>query len=144
MSIETQLENYKQCFENLTATNINGSLYKVFGPQIYFKDPFNEVRGLAEVQGIYKNRFLKLKDVEYRVHQMSGIDKTGYIEWRLYYQQAGKSIQINGITKILLNDDNKIIVAIDYWDPVEFIYSKNPLLNKILKLAGIHKCFQAN
>lgn len=144
MSIETQLENYKNCFENLTTKNINGSLFKIFNQQVYFKDPFNEVRGLSEVQSIYRHKLSSLKDVEYRVHQMAGHDKTGYIEWRLYYQQGSKPIQINGLTKILLNDENKIIVAIDYWDPVEFIYSKNPFLNKLLKLAGAHKRFQAD
>lgn len=145
MSIQTQLENYQTWLESLSPTNLNQPLQQLFNHQVYFKDPFNELRGLSDLQKLYNHKFSKLKDVEYRVHQKAGVDKTGYIEWRMYYQQAGKSHQINGLTKILLNDDQQIIVAIDYWDPLEFVYANNPVINGIIKLTSrAHKYFQAN
>lgn len=138
MSIQTVLERYQTLFENLTPDSLKHEFANVFDPQVYFKDPFNEVRGLADLQQIFSHMFGSLHEPEFRIHHMAGADKTGYLEWRFYFKLKpnGETQQINGMSKILINDQDKVIVHMDYWDTGEYVYQKVPILGALVKLVA--------
>lgn len=138
MSIQTVLKRYQALFENLTPDSVKQEFAAVFDPQVYFKDPFNEVRGLADLQQIFAHMFRSLHEPEFRIHQMAGADKTGYLEWRFYFKlkPKGETQQINGMSKILINEQDKVIVHMDYWDSGEYVYQKVPVLGALVKLVA--------
>lgn len=138
MSIQTVLERYKQLFETLAPESLKQDFTNVFDPKVYFKDPFNEVRGLSDLRQIFSHMFNSLHEPEFRIHHMAGADKTGYLEWRFYFKlkPQGEMQQINGMSKILINDQDKVIVHMDYWDAGEYVYRKIPVLGWFIKLVA--------
>lgn len=138
MTIDDVLQSYKTLFENLTPQTVDTDFLQVFDRKVYFKDPFNEVRGLNELQGIFRHMFASLHEPEFRVHHMAGADKTGYLEWRFYFKLKpnGEVKQINGVSKILINDQGKVLVHIDYWDAGEFVYRKIPILGGLIRMVN--------
>ncbi len=134
MNIDVVLQTYKNLFENLTPQSVESDFLTVFDQQIYFKDPFNEVRGLKEVQQIFRHMFQTLHEPQFRIHHMAGADKTGYLEWRFYFKLKPQAAtqQINGMSKILLNDQGKVLVHMDYWDSGEYVYRKIPVLRTLI------------
>lgn len=138
MSIQTVLENYKTLFENLTPDTLKHEFSNIFDPQVYFKDPFNEVRGLSDLQRVFSHMFSQLHEPEFRIHHTAGADKTGYLEWRFYFKlkPQGEMQQINGMSKILINEQDKVMVHMDYWDSGEYVYQKVPILGRLVKLVA--------
>lgn len=138
MNIQHQLDIYKNLFENLTPETIDQEFDRVFDHNIYFKDPFNEVRGLLPLKQIFKHMFETLYEPSFRVHHMAGADKTGYLEWRFYFKLKpdAEVQQINGMSKILLNEAGQVIVHMDYWDAGEYVYRKIPVLGWFIKLVA--------
>lgn len=134
MAIQAVLEHYKERFENLTPQTMNQEFLMMFDREVYYKNPFNEVRGLKELQRVLEHTLTTYYEPEIRIHQMAGVDKSGYLEWRFYYKlkPTGEAKHINGITKILINDQQKVLVHIDYWDAGEFVYLKIPLLGGLI------------
>ena len=127
------LNTYKDLFENLNPSEMQQAFRQTYDKNIYFKDPFNEVRGLADVTRIFTHMFETLQEPSFRIHAMAGEDKTGYLEWRFYFKRKpnGPTLQINGISKILINDQSKVIVHIDYWDAGEYVFRKVPIIGAL-------------
>lgn len=138
MNIQHQLDIYKNLFENLTPETIDQEFDRVFDHTIYFKDPFNEVRGLVSLKRIFKHMFETLYEPSFRIHHMAGADKTGYLEWRFYFKLKpdAEVQQINGMSKILFNEAGQVIVHMDYWDAGEYVYRKIPVLGWFIKLVA--------
>ncbi|MBE0493322.1 MAG: nuclear transport factor 2 family protein [Thiomicrospira sp.] len=138
MNIQHQLDIYKNLFENLTPETIDQEFVQVFDQKIYFKDPFNEVRGLVSLKQIFKHMFETLHEPSFRIHHMAGADKTGYLEWRFYFKLKPNADvqQINGMSKILFNEAGQVIVHMDYWDTGEYVYRKIPVLGWFIKLVA--------
>jgi len=132
-TIDQTLAIYKDLFENLQPDHLRDEFAKVYERNIYFKDPFNEVRGIGDVSKLFKHMFDTLHEPQFRIHAMAGQDKTGFLEWRFYFKRKADSptLQINGMSKILINDAGKVIVHIDYWDSGEYVLRKVPLIGAI-------------
>lgn len=131
--INAVLNAYKDLFENLNPTEMRQAFSQTYDKNIYFKDPFNEVRGISDVTRIFTHMFKTLSDPSFRIHAMAGEDKTGFLEWRFYFKRKpnGSTIQINGMSKILINDQGKVIVHIDYWDAGEYVFRKVPIIGAL-------------
>jgi limonene-1,2-epoxide hydrolase len=131
--IQSVLEGYKVLFENLTPESLGVDFHRVFDEKVYFKDPFNEVRGLRDVRQVFSHMFENLIEPQFRVHHMAGADKTGYLEWRFYFKLKpnAQTQQINGMSKILINDQDKVVVHIDYWDSGEYVLQKVPVIGAL-------------
>lgn len=136
MNIQQVLNDYKTLFENLTPQTVEQDFSAVFDQKIYFKDPFNELRGLPDIQKLFRHMFATLHEPQFRIHHMAGSDHTGYLEWRFYFKLKpnGETKQINGMSKILINEQGKVIVHIDYWDSGEYVYRQIPILGSVIKM----------
>lgn len=136
MSHPSWLNDYKTLFETLTPQSVKQDFSRVFASNVYFKDPFNEVRGVREVQRIFEHMFTQLHEPMFRVHEMAAHDTTAYLEWRFYFRRSATSPvqQINGMSKILSDGQGKIIVHIDYWDSGEYVYRNVPILSWFIRL----------
>lgn len=131
--INPVLDAYKELFENIEPAQLQRAFSQVYDKNIYFKDPFNEVRGIADVTHIFKHMFATLHEPTFRIHAMAGEDKTGFLEWRFYFKRtpSAPTLQINGMSKILINDQGKVIVHIDYWDSGEYVFRKVPIIGAL-------------
>ncbi|WFE67787.1 nuclear transport factor 2 family protein [Thiomicrospira sp. R3] len=132
-AINQVLTQYKDLFENLQPSGFQLEFAKVYERNIYFKDPFNEVRGISDVSRIFQHMFENLHEPQFRIHAMAGQDQTGFLEWRFYFKRKpnAPTQQINGMSKILINQASKVIVHIDYWDSGEYVLRKVPLIGAI-------------
>lgn len=138
MSISIVLDRYKLLFENLTINSIDTDFLDVFDSNVYFKDPFNEVRGLSQIQRIFHHMFASLHEPVFIISHTAGAEETGYLTWYLSFKlkpgEQQKTYCIKGVSEIRINHQQQVIAHIDYWDTGEFIYNKIPLLGGIIRL----------
>ncbi len=135
-AIAQVLDNYKTLFENLSIQTVEEDFLQVFSSDVYFKDPFNDVRGLPQLQHIFQHMFANLHEPQFRIIDLAGSDNSGFLEWQLTFKLKanGDKQFIQGVSKIEINSQDQVCSHIDYWDTGEYVYLKVPLLGRVIAM----------
>lgn len=102
-----------------------------------FKDPFNEVRGLAQVRRIYAHMFESLQDPRFTITSRVVQDGQCFLAWEFRFAmrswRRGQEQLVRGGSHLVLAADGRIAVHRDYWDATEEVYEKLPLLGALMR-----------
>ena len=130
------LAKYKKLFENLNLQTVEEDFLQVFSHDVYFKDPFNAVHGLEQLQHIFRHMFATLDEPQFRILDLAGSHSRGFLEWQFTFKLKanGASQLIKGVSKIEINQQGQVCSHIDYWDTGEYVYLKVPLLGRIIAM----------
>ena len=98
---------------------------------VWFKDPFNEVRGIAAIQRIFAHMFAKLTDPRFVVTERLADENSAMLVWELRY---GKAQRIRGVSHLRFAADGRVAYHRDYWDATEELYSKLPVIGALMRI----------
>jgi hypothetical protein len=96
----------------------------------WFKDPFNEVRGVAAIQRIFAHMFERTVEPRFIVTERLADDNSAMLVWEFRY---GKGRRIRGVSHLRFADDGRVAYHRDYWDAAEELYEKIPLLGGLMR-----------
>ena len=109
-----------------------------FTEQSRFRDPFNDVRGLAKIRRVFEKTNADLEDIRIAVTDQATGREAHYIRWvfkampRGFLKRQGEFV-IEGITEIHIDDQGKVLAHLDYWDPTPDVWQRIPIMGSILK-----------
>lgn len=135
MNHDASLQQLIRFFETIDPDNI-GQLAQVYTEDVFFKDPFNEVRGLAEVTHIFSHMFRQVDQPRFVVtsHVLQG--NQAFLTWDFLFRMKRFSSAeqcIRGATHLRFTDDGRANFHRDYWDAAEELYEKLPLLGSLMR-----------
>lgn len=126
-----------QYFETLTTQSV-ADLPEYYAADCRFRDPFNDVRGIAAVQAIFHHMFERLDAPRFFVHERvadaTRVMLTWDFEFRFRRWQPQTTQCIHGASLLTFDADGLVAVHRDYWDAAEELYEKLPLLGTLLRL----------
>jgi hypothetical protein len=103
----------------------------------YFKDPFNEVNQLDDIQRIFRHMFISLSDVKFNVTETVVQDSGAALIWdftfRIKKYKPEILQRIRGVSHIRFNAEGKVNYHRDYWDAAEELYEKLPLIGGLMR-----------
>lgn len=116
-----------------------------YAEDVHFKDPFNDVRGLAAVQRIFRHMFRQVAVPRFVVVEQIVDTGGAMLAWEFYYRvrlwgQGGTQV-IRGVSHLRFNAAGKVIFHRDYWDTAEELYMKVPALGLVLR--GLRRALSA-
>ena len=120
---------YSKTFEKLNLKNLD-DLVKFLDKDIYFEDPFNRIRGRKKFKYIFKRTLKNLKNVNFEVTVITSSKNIFFIKWKMNFFAFKRKNSIIGLSEIIINDENKIISHIDYWDSYNNFFVKIPVIGK--------------
>ena len=122
-------------FEHLTASDVQW-MGKHYTEQAFFKDPFNEVRDLINVQRIFAHMFESLDEPRFVVLDALVQGEQCFLTWNFNFRlkDQPQARQIHGSSHLRFGPDGRIAYHRDYWDAAEEFYEKLPLLGGLLRL----------
>ena len=129
------LERIVALFETMTEAQV-AQLGEYYREDAYFKDPFNEVRGLAEVQRVFRHMFDALEDPRFVVTQRMAQGDDALLMWEFHFRfrgGRGGAQCVPGVSHLKLAADGRIAFHRDYWDPAEGIYEQLPVLGALMR-----------
>ncbi len=136
MSTFEAVQAIVKLFENLTPEDL-ARLEQHYAPDAYFKDPFNEVRGVAAIQKIFAHMFEQLHAPRFVIADCVVQGRQAVLTWRFDFrpkgQPSGATRTIRGATHLLLDEQGRIASHRDYWDAAEELYEKLPLLGVLMR-----------
>jgi len=134
--MKNAVEKVVNFFESLTPRSVD-RMGELYAEQAFFKDPFNEVRGLPEVQRIFSHMYTALHEPRFVVTARVLEGDQCFLTWDFLFRfKSFKSDQtqiIRGCTHLKLAPDGKILFHRDYWDAAEELYEKLPLVGGLMR-----------
>jgi ketosteroid isomerase-like protein len=135
MNHEESLQGLIRFFETIETGSV-GQLAEFYSEDVFFKDPFNEVRGLPEVIGIFSHMFEQVDSPRFVVtnHVLQG--NQAFLTWDFLFRMKRYSAAeqcIRGATHLCFGPDGKANFHRDYWDAAEELYEKLPLLGPLMR-----------
>ena len=124
-----------ELFENLSAQDV-ARLGAYYRPEVRFKDPFNEVSDVAQVQRIFTHMFDSLVKPRFVVHDIVVDGDQCFLSWDFHFatrRSAQQPITVRGGTHLRFASDGRIALHRDYWDAAEELYEKLPLLGALMR-----------
>ncbi len=129
---DPRLEHIALYFETLSPEAVS-RLSDLYHPQARFKDPFNEVQGLAAIQRIFSHMYTQVQRPQFQI--ASGVVQadTAWLEWDFSFEQATHTLTVRGASKIIFDADGKIRSHRDFWDTGEELYAKLPVIGWLVR-----------
>lgn len=128
----TAIAAFVTFFEQLKPEDL-ARLDRFYTEDAFFKDPFNEVRGLAAIRAIFAHMFDSLEAPRFRVLDVVAQDAQCFLTWDFDFALRGRPQRIHGASHLRLAEDGRVAYHCDYWDAAEQLWEKVPLLGAVLR-----------
>jgi len=135
MTDDPRVRRIVERFERLGPADV-ARLSDIYTPDARFKDPFNDVRGCAQIQRIFGHMFAALDGPRFIVRDVVVQGDQCFLSWDFLFRmkrlRRGEQC-IRGGSHLKLAADGRIAVHRDYWDAAEELYEKLPLLGGLMR-----------
>jgi hypothetical protein len=127
------ISRFEKFSGDISASNITNNLGQVYDANIYFRDPFKEIYGLAAFQAylLRDSDSVSLYNIDWQ--DVAQSDGDYYFRWVMTVKLKRDSkhkppVQTCGISEIRFGADGKVIYEQDYFDAAAFLYERLPIL----------------
>ena len=108
-----------------------------YSADAYFKDPFNEVRGVAAVQRIFSHMFKQVAEPRFIVTEKVVDEHGAMLIWEFSFRVKlwgkGETQGMRGVSHLKFAADGKVNYHRDYWDTGEELYMKLPAIGTLMR-----------
>ena len=130
---DAALATYCRYFEGLTRATLP-DIARIATPDMRFRDPFNDVRGIADVVRLLASMYAH-GTPRFEVLDRALGQSAGYILWRFTNDPGGGAAPwtITGMSEIHFAADGRICEHIDHWDSGGQFYERIPVLGWLIR-----------
>lgn len=125
-------------YESLTETSL-ARLGTIYREDARFKDPFNEVVGVAAIEAIFRHMYDTTREPRFVVASaaLSPDGREGFLTWTFHFRLKSDRREvervIRGATHVTFAEDGRIADHRDYWDAAEELYEKLPVIGMLMR-----------
>ncbi|HET7793299.1 MAG TPA: nuclear transport factor 2 family protein [Rhizobacter sp.] len=122
-------------FEQLTPGDID-RLGEFYAANAFFKDPFNQVRGVPAIQAVFRHMYASLDEPRFVVRDVIVQGAQCFLTWDFVFRFKRFSREpqtVRGGSHLRLDDAGRIVLHRDYWDAAEELYEKLPVLGALMR-----------
>jgi len=130
MTPEQAARRYAAFYETLTPTSLDG-LEALCAPDVCFRDPFNDVTGIAAYRAVLEKMFRDVTAPRFVVHDRALSGAVCYLRWTFTFEARRRRRRIIGMSEIQFDESGRATRHFDYWDPSP-VYAMVPLLRGLL------------
>ncbi|MES2264698.1 MAG: nuclear transport factor 2 family protein [Pseudomonadota bacterium] len=93
-----------------------------------FRDPFNDVRGVAAIKAIFRHMFAHTEEPRFVIGERIVQGDQAFVTWLFVFRLHGVPYQIAGGSHLRFNPAGLVVMHRDYWDAAEELLAKLPLI----------------
>jgi ketosteroid isomerase-like protein len=124
-----------EAFETLEPAAL-AQLDALYTPDARFRDPFNELRGVAAIRGLFGHMFDTLDDPRFLIRDIVVDGDQAFLTWDFVFRmkrwRRGEQ-RIHGGSHLRFAPDGRIAEHRDYWDAAEELYAKLPVIGALMR-----------
>jgi ketosteroid isomerase-like protein len=119
-------------FETLTPETV-ARIDAIYAADAFFKDPFNEVRGVPAIRRIFEHMFVQVKNPRFHITERWEHERGAALLWDFTFEAGGRTQTVRGASHLQFAPDGRIAHHRDYWDAAEELYEKVPVLGALMR-----------
>ena len=123
-------------FEQLAPASLD-RLNTIYALDAYFKDPFNEVRGLADIRQVFSHMYDSLEQPRFAVTSCIVDGNACFLTWDFHFKFKRFDTQalqtVRGGSHLLLDAAGLLEFHRDYWEAAEELYEKLPVVGTLMR-----------
>lgn len=123
-------------FEHLRPENLP-QIGQLYAANARFKDPFQDVQGVAAITGVFRHMFTALHAPRFVVTQRVVQGTQCFLTWDFHFRfrrfDRHVTQTVRGATHLVLDAQGRILLHRDYWDAAEEMYEKLPLIGALMR-----------
>ena len=133
-ALKAAVAAYAEFYEQLTPDTID-ALDALCAPNIRFRDPFNDVTGLAAYKTILARMFQDVDEPRFVVADWALSGRVAYLRWDFTFKPQGgrRSWHFEGMTEVQFDDQGRIAAHLDHWDSGTQFYARLPLIGAVIR-----------
>jgi len=132
-----QLRELIDFYQSLTPERV-GELRRFYATDAYFKDPFNDVTGIADIERIFARMFRQISQPHFVVTHSCAENSDCFLVWELRFtsrrMSGGPAQTIRGTSHLRFDSSGKVAFHRDYWDAAEELYARLPAVGWLIRL----------
>jgi steroid delta-isomerase len=135
MNPQLGLERLVRFYETISPQAL-AEIGTVYAANAHFKDPFNDVTGLADISAIFAHMFVQVDGPRFVVNTRIMQGTQAFLSWEFRYRMkryAREEQYIRGATHLVFNEAGLVTEHRDYWDAAEELYEKLPILGALMR-----------
>ena len=132
---DARVSRIVNAFEQLQRDDVP-SLAALYAEEARFKDPFNEVQGVAAIQAIFAHMFVALNEPRFEVRDIIVQGDQCFLSWDFIFRfkRFSNALQtVRGSSHLKLDAKGRITLHRDYWDAAEELYEKLPVVASLMR-----------
>jgi hypothetical protein len=134
--VAAHVARVKAFFEGIGPQDV-GRIGEVYAPGAWFKDPFNEVSGVAAIERIFAHMFEQVDAPRFVVRDTVAQGDAALLVWDFEFAfrrplPAGPRC-IRGCSHLKFDAQGRVAYHRDYWDAAEELYEKLPMLGGLMR-----------
>jgi len=110
---------------------------RYYSDDAFFKDPFNEVRGVSAIQRIFTHMFSQVIEPSFTITDRVVDENGAMLVWEFHYRVTifGREQKqtIRGTSHLKFDTEGKVYWHRDYWDAAEELYAKLPVIGLLMR-----------
>lgn len=119
-------------FETLTPQSLE-RFPDFYAADAWFKDPFNEVRGVEAIRRIFEHMFRQVENPRFVVTERLGEADRAMLVWEFRFSRRGTPQVIRGASHLRFDAEDRVIMHRDYWDTAEELYMTLPVIGWLMR-----------
>jgi hypothetical protein len=127
------LERLAAFYQTLTEATLAAGLPCNYAPGAHFVDPFNDVRGLAAIEAVFRHMYRQLDHPRFVVRARLCDGDTGFLAWDFTFGLRGRQRVVHGATRVQFGADGLVRSHYDYWDAAGQLYIHFPLVGPLMR-----------
>jgi ketosteroid isomerase-like protein len=114
-------------YATLTPQSI-GRVSEFYAPDAHFRDPFNNVHGVASIEIILRHMFEHADAPHFIIGDRMMQGDQGFATWTFVCTLRGRVYQVEGSSHFRFGQDGRAVLHRDYWDAAEELLQKLPVV----------------
>ncbi len=124
-----------EAFETLTPADV-ARMGELYAADAVFKDPFNEVRSVSEIERIFSHMYVALDAPYFIVKDVLVQGDQCFLSWDFCFRfrRYSSDLQtVRGASHLKFDEHGLISLHRDYWDAAEELYEKLPGVGVLMR-----------
>ena len=127
-----RLDDLVRFFETLTPQSLD-RFREYYAADAWFKDPFNEVRGVEAIRRIFEHMFRQVENPRFVVTERLGEADRAMLVWEFRFSRRGTPQVIRGASHLRFDTEGRVASHRDYWDAAEELYMTLPGIGWLMR-----------
>ena len=133
---EAALQRVVLFYEQLQPADV-AHVADIYTADAWFKDPFNEVQGLPEIERIFRHMYVALEQPHFVITGQLVDGEQAFLTWefRFHFKRFDTTTlqTVRGGSHVVFNQQGLVTLHRDYWDAAEELYEKLPWVGGLMR-----------